>query len=168
MTRLLCVYPALTYALSQILQALARELDTEQVATSSAAPAGTVPVLPLSTTSTPVSLPSVNSGDAARVATPNLFNTQLKPDEALSRNTYGDALSGSFSSNLLQDMGLINLGGQTWDYWSQGVVSTGAGSAAAPAFSFDPQIFGASLTPGASESTEQTTQALLQQLVGGW
>lgn len=122
----------------------------------------------MSTTSTPVSAPSVNPGDAGLLATPNLFNAQLKPDDALSANTYGDALSGSFSSNLLQDMGLINLGGQTWDYWSQGVVSTGDGAAPAPAFSFDPQAFGASLPPGVSETTEQATQALFQQLVGGW
>ncbi|BGP24434.1 hypothetical protein JCM10295v2_003347 [Rhodotorula toruloides] len=153
---------------AEILQALARELEPEQIAASSAASVGTVPVRAMSSTSTPVSMPSVNPGNAAILATPNLFTTRSKPDEALSSNTYGDALSGSFSSNLLQDMGLINLGGQTWDYWSPGVVSTGAGSAAAPAFSFDPQAFGASMTPGASESTEQTTQALLQQLVGGW
>ncbi|GAA5871056.1 hypothetical protein JCM3774_005099 [Rhodotorula dairenensis] len=90
------------------------------------------------------------------------------------------------SSNLMQDIGLINFNGQTWDFWTQ---PTGSSNAGGSAFGSDAQStlnesaysnpadvlvsdtgdlsswFGSGTS---TEQADQATQALLSQLTSGW
>ncbi|GAA6022558.1 hypothetical protein JCM10207_006585 [Rhodosporidiobolus poonsookiae] len=78
-------------------------------------------------------------------------------------------LNNSFSTNLLQDMGLINLGGQNFDYWSQATIpEAGAVSAGVEGQETSPLDLSAFLGVGAAGNNEQAAQALLNQLTGGW
>jgi len=89
---------------------------------------------------------------------------------------------GSFSNNLMQDMGLMNMGGHTWDYWSQngadgtpqpssgGGGSGGAGGGPGGFVSQDGSglDLSAFLGGGAPVNTQDAAQVLLNQLTGGW
>ncbi|GAA5981692.1 hypothetical protein JCM10908_004568 [Rhodotorula pacifica] len=94
----------------------------------------------------------------------------------------------TISSNLMQDIGLINFNGQTWDFWTQptggpnvgsafvDTQATGGGGGGDPMYSNPTDAlmpsssdltswFGAG---SASEQADKATQALLTQLTNGW
>ncbi|GJN89171.1 hypothetical protein Rhopal_002145-T1 [Rhodotorula paludigena] len=87
---------------------------------------------------------------------------------------------GTFDLNLLQDMGLINMGGQTWDYWSQGAsggpqqqqqAAAAAATASTDFTGFDTQALDLSAFlggGGTATNHQDAAQALLNQLTGGW
>ncbi|BGP47966.1 hypothetical protein JCM10450v2_003835 [Rhodotorula kratochvilovae] len=173
---------------AEILQSFAREIDGTPTA-----PGGTPLMIP-GCQAGHYEIPSLSAAAASTSrATAALPQQQYQPDlsawnpgpaTALSGVSLPSDHGGTFSNNLLADMGLINLGGQTWDYWTQGGasgnVSTGlptpagggaGGGGAGAEFAggsgaeLDLSAF---LGVGAPANTQDAAQALLNQLTGGW
>lgn len=173
------------------MQACAREIDANSVPNSvpvglySACDTGHYEVPPLAPLAVGCSAPAAS---VAHLPVPDLssWNPGLPPTPS------GVALpsdhGNSFASNLLSDMGLIHVGGQTWDYWTQNGVGVGDSSGSGSG-SVDPSGLGATPRPagangladagpeldlsafhggGAHVNTQDAAQVLLNQLTGGW
>ncbi|GAA6049643.1 hypothetical protein JCM3770_005050 [Rhodotorula araucariae] len=177
---------------AEILQSFAREIDV-----TPGAPDGTPLVVP-GCVSGHYEVPSLavaasTSAPAVAAAPQPPFHSDLSAWNPGPATAHGGVSlpsdhGGTFSNNLLADMGLINMGGQTWDYWTQGGASgtvsaglqtpasagpgasggVGAGTAdfvGADGAGFDLSAF---LGVGAPANTQDAAQALLNQLTGGW
>lgn len=136
-------------------------------------------------------LPAGGSAPAASVAhlpVPDLSAWNPGPPPTPSGVALPSDHGNSFASNLLSDMGLIHVGGQTWDYWTQNGVDVGGGSGGGSG-SVDASGLGATPRPagangladagpeldlsaflggGAHVNTQDAAQVLLNQLTGGW
>ncbi|GAA5904148.1 hypothetical protein JCM8208_003460 [Rhodotorula glutinis] len=173
---------------AEILQSYAREMDvaptprTVPVGLISACDQGHYEIPSLAS---PLPPTGTAAAAASRLPEPDLSVWNPGPPTAPNAVPLPSDYGGSFSSNLLADMGLINTGGQTWDYWTQNGADTnglggggtphptsgadgGGGSSGFVSHDGSSLDLSAFLGGGAPVNTQDAAQVLLNQLTGGW